>query len=801
MAYSPARERLALEALESALEWPVAEREQRLTDLLAGDPELLQSVLELLATAQQSAMALPTELPLSPPIEDTPPPERIGPYRLNELLGTGGMGRVFRASRADGLFEQDVAIKLTRRTRLSQVVAEQFTRERQILARLQHRNIAQLFDGGVTAEGESWFVMEFVSGLEVTDYVREQRLNLRDRLQLFRQIAGAVQYAHAHLVVHADIKPSNVIVTTDGTAKLLDFGVSRVLASVTDEATHAPLGLTFKYASPARRAGEPAGTSDDIYSLGVLLDELLRPCGVLASDLESILTRATAAAAAQRYPTVEALQKDVQRWLSGQPVAAHPGSWSYYMRRLVGRHRLTTTVAAAAMLLLAGAAVALGILYVRAERARVDAVQARSKAELRFSEVRELSRFMLFDMYDRLENVTRTLTLRRDLADAAQRYLDRLSQDPQAPVAVRLEVIEGLRRLAQVQATPGRASLALVPQARRNLDLAQQLAESLPPQGADVQTRAATQVRVLLARARMNLGVDLDVAHAQKSLDEAAQLLQTSFNPAAAASQEALKSELAALRSEAFQWRGDYAQAIAVTTAELARVRPNEATWDRAQVLEVARFYDLQAEAIYYSGKAADAEQPYRKQLALLQSLQKQLPDDMEVGRLTNRAGWALGTTLLELKRPAEAEPILVQARAGSRELRRLDPEDQTLVRADVVLLLAHAQALVGLKRFDAALPVLREGVTLRLAAKEAAPDDYGVMRDYAVAVNMLADALADAGQLAQACAEYELSRRVFTQLQSAGKLTQLDQGYMQRLANESFGKYCSGKRQVNARQ
>jgi hypothetical protein len=795
MTFSPARERLALEHLETALSWPEAERESRLAAQLRDDPELLQNVRELLATAAHSDLALPTRLPMAGPVEDAPPPERIGSYRLMELLGSGGMGRVFRGSRDDGLFEQQVAIKLTRRTRMSQVVAEQFARERQILARLQHRNIAQLFDGGVTPDGESWFVMELVTGLVVTDYVQEHKLALRDRLQLFRQIAGAVQHAHAHLVVHADIKPSNVIVTQDGTAKLLDFGVSRVLASAAEADAGAPLGLTFKYASPARRAGEPAGTADDIYSLGVLLEEILRPCGRLAADLESILAKAAAPAADQRYPTVEALQKDVQRWLAGHPVSAHPGSWAYYARRLVGRHRLTTSVASVAVLLLVSAAVALAILYVRAEHARVEADQARRKAEQRFAEVRELSRYMLFDMYDRLDNVPRTLTLRRDLADAGQGYLDRLSQDPDAPVAVKLEVIEGLRRLAQVQATPGKASLALVPQARRNLDQAQALAESLTPSGADSETRTEVLARVLLARVRLNLGVDLDVVRAQSTLDQAEKLVNAGFTPKSGSVQQALRAELAVLRSEALQWEGKYPEAIAVTTAELARPRPPEESWTREQVLEVARLLDLQAEAIFYSGKPPASEAPYRRQLSLLQALQKKRPDDMQVARQAQRAAWALGTTLLELRRPAEAEPILAAAERGASELRRLDPEDPTLVRSHTVLLLAHAQSLVGLRRFDAAIPVLREGVALRQAAAQAAPDDFGVKRDYAVVVNMLADALGDAGQQRAACAEYATSRRLFSELASAGKLTKLDEDYMQRLANARFARSCSATR------
>jgi tetratricopeptide (TPR) repeat protein len=793
--FSPARERLALECLEAALSWPEAERESRLAAQLGHDPELLQNVRELLATAAHSDLALPTRLPLSAPIEDAPPPERIGSYRLMELLGSGGMGRVFRGSRDDGLFEQQVAIKLTRRTRMSQVVAEQFARERQILARLQHRNIAQLFDGGVTPEGESWFVMELVTGLAVTDYVQEHKLPLRDRLQLFRQIAGAVQHAHAHLVVHADIKPSNVIVTRDGTAKLLDFGVSRVLASAAEADAGAPLGLTFKYASPQRRAGEPAGTADDIYSLGVLLEEMLRPCGRLAADLESILAKAAAPSAEQRYPTVEALQKDVQRWLAGHPVSAHPGSWAYYARRLIGRHRLTTSVASVAMLLLVGAAVALAILYVRAEHARVEADVARRKAEQRFAEVRELSRYMLFDMYDRLDNVPRTLTLRRDLAEAAQRYLDRLSQDPDAPVAVKLEVIEGLRRLAQVQATPDNASLSQAPLARRNLELAQKLAESLSATGADADTRTEVLARVLLARVRLHLGVELDAARAQATLDQAGKLVNEGFTAKATSVQQSLRSDLAALRSEALQWQGKYPEAIAVTRAELERPRPPQQQWSRAQVLEVARLNDLLAEAIYYSGKPAEAEAPYRRQLDLLQAQLKKQPYDMQVSRQTQRAAWALGATLLERRRFAEAETILASAQLSVDELRRLDPEDRTLARLENVLLLAHAQALAGLKKFDAAIPALRKGVDLRNAARLAQPDNFNVMRDYVVAVNMLSDVLADAGQQRAACAQYATAQRLVSELKSAGKLAKLDEDYMQRLANARFANSCGAMR------
>ncbi len=778
------RERLALLHLETALEWPAAERAARLGAAMAHDPLLLAEVRELLAAATAAGDALPTHLPLDALPDDSPPPERIGPYRLGELLGRGGMGRVYRAARDDGLFEQEVAIKLTRRSRLAARVAEQFARERRILARLQHRNIAQLFDGGVTDAGDSFFVMELVAGRSVTEFADERHFDVRSRLQLFRQIAGAVQHAHARLVVHADLKPSNVIVTADGTAKLLDFGVARALADAAEPDATRPLGLTPDYASPARRRGEPPCTADDVYSLGVLLDELLRACEPLEPDLRSVIARARAEDPARRYTSVDALQDDLQRWLAGRPVEAHGRGFGYLVRRLVARHRLAAAVAAVSVLLLAGAATALAVLYVQAERARV-------QAEQRFDDLRSLSRFVLFDVYDRLARVPRSLTLRRDLADAGQRYLDRLARDPRAPVAVQLEVIEGLRRLAQVQSTPGAASLALAPLARQNLDRAQALAEGLRADGADAPTRSLVLARVLIARARLGLAVDAEPVEAERALVEAARLLEPLAAAGTAEAAELLIEE-AALRAEALQWRGRYAESVEVARTALARPAWSGKEDARAAALRRARLLDLVAEGTYYGGDAAGAEAPYREQYALLADLAAREPHDLDVARRLQRAGWALGTTLVELRRPAQAEPILAASATLADDLRRLDPEDRELARAKTVIDAAHAQAMAALGRWDAALPLLRAVAESRGAESAAAPADFGLLRSYAVARAMLADAYADAGRSSLACPEYALAVGAFERLDSVGKLSQLDRDHGLRLARERQAAFCA---------
>jgi eukaryotic-like serine/threonine-protein kinase len=297
-------------------------------------------------------------------VDDPSPPDRVGPYRLGALLGKGGMGRVYRAERADGALEQPIAIKLMRRVRMPLHVTEQFARERQILARLQHRNIAHLYDGGITPEAVSYFVMELVDGRPIRQYAAEERLALRPLLMLFRQVCAAVEYAHARLVVHADIKPSNILVTRDGTVKLLDFGVACVIEDVDDPAA-APsgsLGITRYYASPARRRGETPSTIDDVYSLGVLLRELLSGFRNVPSELRSICKRAAADDPAARYASVDVLKEDIERFLARQPVQAHGAAWIYIARKFIARNRLIVTSAAAAILMLVGAATAFAIL-------------------------------------------------------------------------------------------------------------------------------------------------------------------------------------------------------------------------------------------------------------------------------------------------------------------------------------------------------------------------------------------------------------------------------------------------------
>jgi serine/threonine-protein kinase len=789
------RERLALRHLEDALTWPPDERDQRLRDALGHDSVLLTEVRELLRAAQSVDDALPTALPLGTRGADAPPPEAIGPYRLKELLGEGGMGSVYRAERADGAFERTVAIKLMRRTRVPELVEAQFARERRILAGLQHRNIAQLFDGGVTPDGHSYFVMELVTGRAITPYAVQEKLSLRAVLQLYLQVCSAVQFAHSRLVVHADIKPNNIIVTDDGVAKLLDFGVARVLAEA-DEGTEfrSPMALTLGYASPARQRGESAGTADDVYSLGVLLHALLSPLTDVPDDLRAVCERARALDPDQRYPSVETLAADVQRWLESFPVQAHRGDWQYVAGKFFTRHRLGVAVGALAVVVLATTIMALAMLYTRAEHAR-------ARAEERFADLRSLSRFVLFDVYDRLESAPRALAVRRDLADAAQRYLDRLARDPEASAEVRLDVVEGLRRLAQVQANPGAPSIANEQAARRNLERAEALAATIPADAVDRRERAITLARIALARGRLEGSLEEDFPAAARSLNRAKALLEEASRApstsatASDAAVTALQVEVTAERADTLLWQGRYPDSIAMAKAALSTLdaSPPPATreLERAARLNRVRLLDIYAENHYYTEDYATAEKAYREELDVVSRSRAEEPDDLAVTRRFMRAEWALAETLLETKKAVEGERLLRDAVSIADTLRTFEPRDRDLERTAVVILTAHARSLTALSRHGEAVPLLERCVELRRHLWDQAPGDWGAARDYAMGLGSLADGLAAAKDIPGACRAYADTLATLDKIRAAGHLAQLDEDHVTRIARERQAQYC----------
>ena len=326
---------------------------------------------------------------------------RLGPYRVESIVGHGGMGAVYRAARDDAEFHQQVAIKLVRAAAESPSTLRRFRQERQILARLSHPNIARLLDGGSTPDGVPYLVMEFIEGEPITDWCRHRALSVNDRLRLFLQVCEGVDCAHRDRVVHRDLKPANILVTKDGTPKLLDFGIARLLVGDADQQSITLTSLqamTPDYASPEQVRGEPASTPADVYALGLILYELLTgrkaqevgtltPSAMvkavcetaptvpallmpgLAGDLDNIIRMAIRKEPERRYATAGDLAGDIQRHLKNLPVAARPDTFAYRSAKFIRRNRIAASAAAFVATVLAGGLLVESWLIPRSPRA------------------------------------------------------------------------------------------------------------------------------------------------------------------------------------------------------------------------------------------------------------------------------------------------------------------------------------------------------------------------------------------------------------------------------------------------
>ncbi len=458
----------------------------------------------------------------------TPGGRRFGVWQTIHLIARGGMGEVWLARRADGQHEQQAALKILSPYLAASDSVDRFRRERQLLARLEHPNIARLLDGGMSPLGEPYLVMEYVEGIRLDRYCEHRQLSIQDRLLLFLKVCAAVAAAHQYLVVHRDLKPGNILVTADGEPKLLDFGIAKLIdveAGLQQTAT-ANIFLTPMYASPEILRGQPVSIGSDIYSLGVILYEMLagrRPfdgsrlspaalveavtekdpalpssaCAdqklktALRGDLDSIALKALARNPDERYHSVAQLADDVTRHLDGQPVVAVQGSGWYVVRKFVRRNALA--VSAAAVLLLSLAAGLAGTLW----QARV-ARQERTIAEQRFNDARQLANYLLFDLYDSVGKIPGTMPVQADMARRTLEYLDRMAAIKSNDPSLRLELAQGYHRLgALLSRGPNGDTLGHNAQAveieRKALALVEPLAAERPSDLATRRTLAAIQ--------------------------------------------------------------------------------------------------------------------------------------------------------------------------------------------------------------------------------------------------------------------------------------------------------------------
>jgi predicted Ser/Thr protein kinase/tetratricopeptide (TPR) repeat protein len=454
---------------------PTAERNGFLEATCNGDAELKAEVESLLAASDDEGQAS-----VPPAAKDEKADPRVGRvfgnYRVDSPLGRGGMGVVYLASRIGGDITQQVALKVVGSRLVTNMLRERFKSERQILASLHHPNIAQLLDGGISEGGELFLVMEYVDGPRLDHYVELHKPDPPTLLRLFLQVCDAVGYAHRNLVVHRDLKPANILMTADGQAKLLDFGTAKLVdpKSADERSRYTQMGFrayTPEYASPEQLAGGVASAASDVYSLGVVLYQLLtnRPPHEFApgsqyleiirnrtprapsqlrqgvgADLDAVVLKALAMVPEERYLSVDLFAADLRNVLESRPVTAREQTWGYRLLRMLRRRRLEFAGAAMVAVALGG-----GLAAIRAA-SRVARMEEQ-RAMQGVSDVRSLTRSLLFEFYDAVRALPGSTDVQRALVMESLTYLDKLRHDAPGDATLTSDVIEALCRLGNLQ--------------------------------------------------------------------------------------------------------------------------------------------------------------------------------------------------------------------------------------------------------------------------------------------------------------------------------------------------------------
>lgn len=492
---------------------------------------------------------------------------RVGPYQIVKEIGQGGMGSVYLAVRADDQYRKEVAIKVVRGGFDNALSLTRFKAERQILADLEHPNVARLLEGGSTEDGQPYFVMEYIQGQPLDRYCDEHKLSVSERLEIFRTACSAIQYAHQKLVVHRDIKPSNILVTREGVPKLLDFGIAKILGPnsgipATDRTATMVRALTPEYASPEQWRGEAITTASDVYSLGVVLYELLtghrpyrfanrqpeemdrviaqkepeRPSSAilreeaseltpdsvsatregtseklrrrLTGDLDNIILMALRKEPQRRYTTVEQFSEDLRRHLQGLPVRARRDTFAYRSGKFVIRNAAGV---AATLLILVSLSVGLVIALRQAHIARAE----RARAERRFNDVRALANSLMFEIHDAIQDLPGSTPARKLLVDRALQYLDSLAKESGNDPSLQRELAIAYEKIGRVQRNTAHGSLGDSASALVSYNKAMAIRQQLAASGS-----ATSADRLGLARSFSMVGrFYLSLAQLQQALD------------------------------------------------------------------------------------------------------------------------------------------------------------------------------------------------------------------------------------------------------------------------------------------
>ncbi len=728
-------------------------------------PAVLDRLAQLEAADLRRA-ALPTEASFGLRAGGVEAPDRIGPFRLTDRLGQGGMGDVWRGLRDDGLFDQVVAIKLIA-AHLDAGAAEAFEAERRILAQLAHPDIVRLTDGGVTPDGLPYLIMEYVDGAPFD--IAVEGLSLDQRIRLFLQVARVVQFAHGRLVAHADLKPSNIMVDTQGRVRLLDFGIAQLLSREASAAS--PSGaMTREFASPERQAGAPPSIADDVYALGKLLTLVIADGG--DADLRAIAARACAFDADQRYSTVAGLGSDLERWQAGLPVAARPATFRYVAGKFIARNKRPVLLASLAIVALLGTTVVATLASIRAE-------QAEAEAMARYSETHGMANYLIFDVLKRLENQPHSLALRIDIARTAQGYLNALAALPTTDRTILIDTSSGLQQLAAYQGKPGMANLDAPDAARSNLRKALVLISPLNDAAARV-----LRARIILDQEAISANTDNDLKLARRQLEAARPLIfgHPAGDPALAASFYVHEANLVS-------WEGDNAAQMKVSEAGLALIAGRN---DRPFLSLREHLLDQLEEGAYYTHHPQEMLRVAREEMALAEDMHRNWPEDHGITSRLIAARVNVGTAYSELTRYPEALAVLTKGSDEARAEAEFEPLDRWAESEFRSVDSTRAQALSFMHNYEAAMKIDQAWTARALAQWQADPRNMRRMRNYVQMLAMTGEAQGFNRRFADECRTDAITLGVYQKMASLGALTQSDMDMNVKLLRARMAKNCA---------
>ncbi len=772
------------ELFHRALDLDPNERRERLNEWCGDDLELRHELDQLLAAEQQQvAVAPPADRWLG---------RTLGHFRLERWIGQGGMGAVYYGQRIEGDFQQQVAVKIIGARFTTGWLRDQFLTERAILARLQHPNIAQLLDGGVTDDGEPYLVMEHVEGERFDKFCENRKAGTAEILKLFLQVCSAVAYSHRNLVVHRDLKPANILVTASGFVKLLDFGTARVLdpagAGPSQATRFGMRALTPEYASPEQMFGEPVSVVSDVYSLGVVLYRLLTgklPFNVASSsqahlmrtlydtqpptpsqavtrvvkgavahsstvirvedlrgDLDAIVLKALRPLPADRYASVDDLAADIENHIAHRPVRARAGGYAYLAGKFARRHR-----AGVAAGVLATIALAAGVVTTTVE-ARVASAEA-ERAAAGFEHVRRLSNLLLLDLNDQVKQLPGSTEVQRRLVNMGVSSLDRLAREAPVQPQMQLDLLRAYTRLGNLQGNPYEQNLGDAKGALATFAKAEPISRLLDP-ARDASPEVLRELAgYLRSRAEVLLAVGRTSEAVQFSQQAAAALdqLVSAPNPAPADLSEAAGTYdsmgdmlgLPGVASFGDVKRAEVAYQKALAYQQRAlQIDPQHRRAMRGVVICRMKIANTKQES-----DPAEAVKEYRAALTARAALPADLRESMNLRRLEAMLNVKLGNLLPEVDRAPEALAPLEQACHFYAAMVAADKQD-TRARFDAATCHYHrAMAYRAMNKDGAARPELMRVIELLDDVLQRDPGNNAVK-------GPLATALYDAGSIAR---------------------------------------------------